>query len=290
VRIDAHQHFWHYTVREYAWIDDSMSSLRRDFLPADLIAERTSAGFDGSIAVQARQTREETAWLLRLAESEPSIVGVIGWVDLCSPQVSGELAVLRRNRKLLGVRHMVQSEADDRFLLRPEFMRGIKALDEFGLTYDILIYPRHLKIATEFVQHFPDQRFVLDHMAKPPIKAGKLQPWSSDLKALAKFPNVFCKLSGLVTEADWRNWKPEHIHPFLDVAFEAFGADRVMIGSDWPVCTVAASYGQAMALVEEYVSNRSEQIRQAVLGGNAQTFWNLHKRTQGGRATISLSE
>ena len=278
MRIDAHQHFWRYKAEDYPWIDDSMSSLRRDFLPEDLKPELARSGFNGSIAVQACHTLDETRWLLGLADREASIVGVIGWVDLRSADAKSQLSELARNPKLLGIRHVVQAEPDDRFLLQPDFLRGVDTLSEFGLTYDILIYTRHLPVAAEFVSRFPKQRFVLDHLAKPLIKSRQLKPWEFDIRALAKFNNVMCKLSGLVTEADWRNWKREDFAPYLDVAFEAFGPDRLMIGSDWPVCTVAASYERVMDLVIHYLEKFPTAVREAVLGGNAERFWNLSSR------------
>jgi L-fuconolactonase len=278
MRIDAHQHFWKYNPEDYAWIDDSLSSLRRDFLPEDLKPELARAGFHRSIAVQARQTPEETRWLLALAEPEPSIIGVIGWVDLRAPDLKSQLEELAKNPKLLGVRHVVQSEPDPGFLLRPDFLRGIGALEAFGLTYDILIYTHHLPVAAEFVRRFPNQRFVLDHLAKPLIKSRQLSPWDLHIRSLARFHNVMCKLSGLVTEADWHAWEPEHIRPYLDVAFEAFGPDRLMIGSDWPVSTVAASYVKVMDLIANYVDRFGSRVRDAVLGGNAERFWNLGSR------------
>jgi L-fuconolactonase len=275
MRVDSHQHFWRYTADEYGWIDDSMSSLRRDFLPEHLEAELKRAGFDGSIAVQVRQTLEETQWLLDLAASSPFILGVIGWVDLRASDMRPQLARFAGNPKLLGVRHIVQSEPDERFLLQPEFLRGISALAEFDLTYDLLIHPRHLSVAAEFVRRFPHQRFVLDHLAKPFIKSGTLQPWDADIRQLAQFPNVFCKLSGLVTEADWKSWRPEYFAPYLDVAFECFGPDRLMIGSDWPVCTVAASYAQTMDVVVDYLAKYPVEVREAALGGSASRLWKL---------------
>ena len=275
MRIDTHQHFWRYNPEEFDWIDDSMAALRRDFLPHDLEPELAAAGFDGSIAVQARQTLDETRWLLDLAASSPLILGVVGWVDLRSPDVRAQLDEFAGNPKLLGIRHIVQSEPDDRFLLQPDFLRGISLLEEFDLTYDILIYPKHLPVAAEFVQRFPRQRFVLDHLAKPPIKSGNLHPWDFGIRELAKSPNVFCKLSGLMTEADWRNWKPEHIEPYLDVALDRFGPDRLMIGSDWPVCKVAASYSRAMNMIREYFEKHPTDVQDAVLGKNAQRFWKL---------------
>jgi L-fuconolactonase len=275
MRIDAHQHFWRYHAAEYDWIDDSMSRLRRDFLPGDLEAELRQTGFDSSIAVQARQSLEETHWLLQLAADSPRIAGVVGWVDLRSPDARRQLENLRRETKLVGVRHVVQSEPDDRFMLQPEFLRGIAMLEGFGLTYDILIYPRHLGVAAEFVQRFPRQRFVLDHLAKPLIKKGIVEPWKADLRELAKWPNVFCKLSGMVTEADWASWKAKDFGPYLEAAFEYFGPQRLMIGSDWPVCTVAGSYSTVMNIVMEYLSKYPEEVADAVLGSNAQRFWGL---------------
>ena len=275
MNIDAHQHFWIYKAEEYDWIDESMGRLRRDFLPGDLGPERTRAGFHGSIAVQARQSLEETRWLLELADGDPSIMGVVGWVDLCSPEAHSQLAAFTRNPKLVGVRHIVQSEPDDQFLLRKEFLRAIGLLEEFDLTYDILIYPRHLPVAAEFVKRFPKIRFVLDHLAKPHIKTGEIEPWATGLRALAKIPNVCCKLSGLVTEADWQSWKPEQIMPYLDVAFDAFGPERLMIGSDWPVCLVAASYETALNVVKNYLLQFSSETQENVLGGNARRFWKL---------------
>lgn len=275
MRIDAHQHFWHYNPDEYGWIDESMAILRRDFLPHDLRPELQRAGFDGCIAVQARQTLAETRWLLQLAATSPFILGVIGWVDLQSEDTRSQLKEFAGNPKLLGVRHIVQSEPDDRFLLRADFLRGIAALEEFGLTYDILIYPRHLPAAAEFVELFPRQRFVLDHLAKPLIKSGEITSWESGIRKLAKFPNVFCKLSGMVTEADWKKWKPAQLKPYLDTVFHCFGPERLMIGSDWPVCTVAAPYRKVMHLVIEYLAAYPDTVRDAVLGGNAQKLWRL---------------
>ena len=275
MRIDAHQHFWRYEPSEYAWIDDTMSPLRRSFLPDESRREMRAVGVDACIAVQARQTLEETRWLLALADAHPSIAGVVGWVDLSFDGVRRQLAECAVHPKLVGVRHIVQSEADDRFLLRRDFCRGVGFLEEFGLTYDILIYPRHLPIAADFVTRFERQRFVLDHLAKPEIRAGRIVQWERDLRSLAVHPNVWCKLSGLVTEADWRRWSPAEIRPYLDVAFDAFGPQRLIAGSDWPVCTLAADYRRAIALITEYLADRPDADREAVLGGNASRIWRL---------------
>lgn len=281
MQIDSHQHFWRYSPAEYGWIDESMHALQRDFLPADLKPLMTAAGFDACVAVQARQTLQETTWLLELAAANPFIAGVVGWVDLQSPDVERELEAVADQKKLVGVRHIVQAEADD-FLLRAAFQRGIGLLEKFGLAYDILVYPRQLKAATQFVARFPSQRFVLDHLAKPEIRGNALRPgsghakeWREDLRRLAALPNVCCKLSGLVTEADWSSWTPDQLRPYLEAAFECFGPERLMIGSDWPVCTVAASYERTMGVIGDYVARCSETERNAVLGGTAARFWNL---------------
>lgn len=275
MRVDAHQHFWIYDSARYAWIDDTMQPLRRDFLPQHLRPEIERARIDGTIAVQACQSVEETDWLLRLAGEHPFIMGVVGWVDLLADDVERELGRVSQNPKLVGVRHVVQSEPDDRFLLSPAFCRGIAALRNFGLRYDILIYPRHLPVAAEFVSRFPDQPFVLDHLAKPEIRCGAIDDWARDLRRLAQAPNVACKVSGLVTEANWRTWTPAGIEPYLDVAFDAFGADRLMAGSDWPVCTVAADYSRTMSVVTGYLERRPEAERDAVLGDSAARLYGL---------------
>lgn len=275
MRVDAHQHFWKYNPVEYEWVDDSMAAIQRDFLPEDLAPELERNQLQGSVAVQARQTLEETRWLLELADRSSKILGVVGWVELCSPDVRAQLSAFVGNPKLVGIRHIVQSEPDDRFLLRPDFLRGIASLEEFDLAYDILIYTKHLPVAAEFVERFPRQRFVLDHLAKPAIKSREIESWATGIRRLAALPNVFCKLSGLVTEADWQGWKPEDITPYLDIAFEAFGASRLMIGSDWPVCLVAGSYSRTMGVVKDYLKRHPAEIREAVLGENARRFWRL---------------
>jgi L-fuconolactonase len=274
-RVDAHQHFWRYEPVEYGWIDEAMAALRRDFLPHDLAPEMARAGVDACVAVQARQTLDETRWLLALAEAHPFVAGVVGWVDLQSPDVGTDLEKLRDQRKLVGIRHIAQSEPDDRFLVRPAFVRGVALLADFDLTYDILVYPRHLQVAGELAGLLPRQRFVLDHLGKPDIRGGEMKIWERDLRAVAARPNVWAKLSGLVTEADWRQWSAPDIRPYLEVAIECFGAERLMIGSDWPVCTVAADYQRTMAVVTDYLAQDSPQVRDAVLGGNALKFWNL---------------
>ena len=272
--IDSHQHFWRYDPAEYGWIDEAMQSLRRDFMPGDVKPEMDAVGFDGCVAVQARQSVEESRWLLSLADTSDFIVGVVGWVDLQSPSVADDLTQLAEHPKLVGIRHIAQSEPDD-FFSRPAFRRGLASLERFGLAYDVLIYPRQLDEAIRLVRDFPAQRFVLDHLAKPPIGIGDIDEWAKALRRLAAYPNVCAKLSGLVTEADWEHWTSAQLRPYLDVAFESFGADRLMIGSDWPVCTLAADYRRTMRVVIDSLSDCSVEERDAVLGGTALNTWTL---------------
>jgi L-fuconolactonase len=275
MRLDAHQHFWKYSAREYAWINNEMGALKRDFLPQDLRPLLEANGFDGCISVQARQDLEETEWLLELAEQNDFIKGVVAWVDLRSPDLQAQLDQLAQHSKLVGVRHIVQAEPDDQFMLREDFRSGIAQLRERGLTYDLLLYPRHLPVAVKLVGQFPDQPFVLDHIAKPEIAAGLRAPWEQDLRELAKFDNVCCKVSGMVTEARWNAWKAADFRPYLDVVFEAFGPDRLMIGSDWPVCTVSASYEATMRIVKEYLAQLPADSQEKVLGKNCARFYGV---------------
>jgi L-fuconolactonase len=269
MKIDSHQHFWSYSEEEYEWIDDKMGLLKKEFMPSDLAPLVESIGFDGTIAVQARQSIQETEWLLRFAERDDMIKGVVGWVPLCSSSVNDHLKRFSESAKLVGVRHVLQDEPKERFMLSADFLNGMKCLGQYDLAYDILIYPKQLDEAAELVSMFPNQRFILDHIAKPLIKEGIMDGWQVGLERIAQFPNVYCKLSGMVTEADWTDWKPAHIKPYLDVVFKAFGADRLMIGSDWPICTVVAPYKRVMGVVIDYISILSEEEQLAILGGNA---------------------
>jgi L-fuconolactonase len=275
MRLDAHQHFWQYNPAEHVWMTDAMAALKRDFLPLDLKPLLAASGFDGCIAVQARQSLEETRWLLELAEEHAFIKGVVGWVDLCSPELPKQLERLAGNARLVGVRHVVQDEPDDAFMLRPDFRRGIARLAENGLIYDLLIYPRQLRAAVRLVREFPDQRFVLDHIAKPAIAEGMLEPWATELRELARSSNVTCKLSGMVTEAKWRQWRAEDFRRYLDVVFDAFGAERLMIGSDWPVCTLAGDYAGVVGIVMEYVAQLPAEQRDGVLGDNCARVYGI---------------
>jgi L-fuconolactonase len=277
MRIDSHQHFWRYRAAGYPWIGDHMAGLRHDFLPADLKPELDAVGFDGSILVQVRQTVDDTRWMLELADRHAFILGVVGWVDLRSPTVVADLEEIARHPKLVGARHVVQDEPDG-FLLGAAFCRGVAALQRVGLTYDILVYERQLAEVAAFAARFPAQPFVLDHVGKPEIRSGRVTDWRRHLRALARLPNVVCKLSGLVTEADWTAWTRDQIRPYLETAIECFGPDRLMIGSDWPVCTLAATYRQTMALVMDEVAGWPAADRDAVLGGTAMRVYGLARR------------
>jgi len=275
MRIDSHQHFWRYTPDEYRWIGDRMSALRRDFLPEDLKPLLEEIGFGGAIAVQARQSLFETEWLLSLTAEHKYIKGVVGWVDLRSGDVCDQLARIPGCEALVGVRHIVHDERDDNFMLSSEFRRGIGQLAELGLAYDLLLFPRHLPVAAKLANEFPAQSFVLDHIAKPAIERGVLEPWRSDLKRLADLPNVSCKLSGLVTEASWASWRPDDFRVYLDVIVNAFGIGRLMIGSDWPVCTVSRDYVSTMRLVMGYFEGFPEDQCEAVFGGNCARIYGV---------------
>ena len=275
MRIDSHQHFWKYSIEEYGWINDQMSILKRDFLPEDLFQELSSNDIDGSIAVQARQNLDETEWLLKLAEEYTFIRGVVGWLDIRSPKFKHQLEKYTRRNKLVGIRHVVQDESDDRFMLRSEFIEGIRLLENYDLVYDILIFENQLPAAIELVTRFPNQRFVLDHIGKPKISYNLLDPWKSLMTELADYPGVYCKVSGMVTEADWNNWKKEDFLPYLDTVFDVFGANRIMFGSDWPVCTVAASYNKVIEIVQDFIKQFSSDDQEKILGKNASKIYNL---------------
>jgi L-fuconolactonase len=275
VRIDAHQHFWHYTPEEYGWIGPEMAVLQKDHLPDDLAVMAAPLGIGGTVAVQARKTLEETQWLLDLAEEHQLVKGVVGWVDLRSPRVGEQLERFCASPYFRGVRHVVQDEPNDRFMLQPDFLAGLEVLADHQITYDILIFPKHLPVACQVVERFPNQAFVLDHIGKPFIKDGTLEPWATDLKRLARYPNVTCKVSGMVTEADWQLWRPADLWPYMDIVFEAFGPERIIFGSDWPVCTVAGAYDEVAEVVESYVDYLSEDERAAIWGGTAAEFYGL---------------
>lgn len=273
-RIDAHHHLWRYSPEEYEWIDDTMIMLRHDFLRDDLVAEMRLAGVDGAIAVQARQTLQETQWLLDIADASEAIRGVVGWAPIASKEFVVTMSEFLGRPKLKGLRHIVQAEQDD-FLLSENFNRGISAMSGSGLVYDLLVYERQLLHAIQFVDMHPDQAFVLDHIAKPRIREAVLEPWASRIQALAKRENVVCKISGLVTEADWKAWTLETLRPYLDVVVGAFGPHRLMVGSDWPVCLAASGYGQWFDLLGEYFARFTVREREAVFGETAKQVYKL---------------
>ena len=250
-----------------------MQVLKQDFLPDQLQCELSKSGFEGCITVQARQTLEETAWLLNLASENDFIKGVVGWVDLCSDEVDEQLREFAANPKLVGVRHVVHDEPDDQFMARPDFQQGISQLEKYNLTYDLLVFPKHFPLALELVKTFPNQKFVVDHLAKPLIRDQVLSPWKEDIERLAQLPNVYCKLSGMVTEADVTHWKQEHFIRYLDVVFNCFGADKLMIGSDWPVCTLGGSYQEVVDLVRKYLAHFPQETKDKILGMNCSEFY-----------------
>jgi L-fuconolactonase len=274
-RIDAHQHFWHFDPERDAWITPDMAAIRRDFLPTNLAPILQRHGLDGCVAVQASQSEAETDWLLELAAAHDFIKGVVGWVDLQAGNVAERLGYYQRFAKLKGFRHVLQGEADRALMLTPAFRHGIGALAEFGFTYDLLILPDQLGYAAELAAAFPNQAFVVDHIAKPLIKAQEIDGWMQGIRQLAAHENVCCKVSGLVTEADWQHWQPQDFRPYLDVVFAAFGPERVLYGSDWPVCNVAGGYDRALGLLQDYLAPFSAAEQTQFWGDNSARFYKL---------------
>ena len=273
--IDSHQHFWNYEPEKHSWIDDEMSVIRRDFLSDDLQKVFDENGVDACVAVQADQTTEETDFLISLAENNSFIKGVVGWVDLQSESIEEDLLKYKKYDVVKGFRHVVQEEQDHNFMLRPEFLNGIELLGKYNLCYDILIFPHQLGAALELVNKFPNQKFVIDHIAKPYIKDGFFEGWAVMMREIAKNQKVYCKISGMITEADYKTWTPEQVHPYMKLVLESFGAGRVMYGSDWPVCLVAGNYSIVKALVTDFISDLSQKQQNAIMGGNAAKFYNL---------------
>ncbi|HUG43121.1 MAG TPA: amidohydrolase family protein, partial [Acidobacteriota bacterium] len=274
-RLDSHQHFWRYSLADYPWIGPGMQALQRDFLPDDLEPLLQEVRIDSCISVQARPDVVETRWLLQLASNHRSIAGVVGWVDLCGGRAQEQLEVFYSHQLFCGVRHLVQDEPDDDFMLREDFQRGVSLLSAGGLVYDILIRPRHLPFALRFVDNFPDQLFVLDHLAKPPIATRDRTEWEKGFLALGKRDNVYCKLSGMVTEAGWSRWKVNDFRPYVDAALRAFGPRRLLFGSDWPVCTLAATYRQVVELADRLTSDLSPAERRQIWGENARRVYGV---------------
>jgi L-fuconolactonase len=274
-KIDAHQHFWKFDPVRDSWITEDMAAIRKDFLPSDLEPMLKQNGFNGCVVVQSDQSEMENAFLLQLAEENNFIKGVVGWVDLQHPHVEERLSYYRRFEKMKGFRHVLQGEAKRDLMLQPEFKRGIGRLNKFGFTYDILVFPDQLDFIKELVVEFPDQRFIIDHLAKPYIKFRKISEWRTDMNELAQFENVWCKVSGMVTEADWKTWSPKDFHPYMDVVVEAFGVNRILFGSDWPVCLIAADYTAVLDIVADYFSAFSKHEQEKIFGNNAVEFYKL---------------
>jgi len=275
MKIDSHQHFWKFDPVRDSWINEEMAVIQRDFLPDDLKPVLDRNGIDGCVVVQADQSEAENGFLLGNANDYEFIKGVVGWVDLRSPDVESRLEYYSRFNKMKGFRHVLQGEADRALMLTPAFMKGIKALMKLDFTYDILIYPDQLKFVADFVKVFPDQKFVIDHIAKPYIKDKKIDDWAEDLKALHGLENLYCKVSGMVTEADWNGWKPGDFTPYLDVVLEIFGTKKLMFGSDWPVCNVAGGYDQVVSISQNFAEQLSANEQADFWGNNAVRFYGL---------------
>jgi len=273
--IDAHHHFWLYDPARHGWITEEMSGIRKDFLPKDFEPILKQNGISGSVLVQVDQDEAENEFQLKNAEENDFIKGVVGWVNLQADNIEERLEFYKQYKKMKGFRHILQGEADRALMLKPAFMNGISKLKEFGYTYDILIYTDQLKYAKEFVAAFPDQPFVIDHIAKPNIREHNIKDWKMDITAVAEHENVYCKVSGMVTEADWQNWRKEDFTPYLDVIVEAFGIDRIIYGSDWPVCLVAATYEQMKSIVDDRLSSFSKDEQEKFFGKNAIKFYDL---------------
>jgi L-fuconolactonase len=273
--IDSHHHFWQYNPVEYDWIDDSMKVIRTDFLPGKLAETIMEAGVDGVVSVQARQLVEETDWLLTMSHQNEFIKGVVGWLPLFRDDVEVLLEKYSGEKLLKGLRHVIQGEPDPEFILRSDYNRGISLLKKYALVYDILILERQLPNTIRFVDQHPDQPFVLDHIAKPRISRNEFSPWIENIRELAKRENVSCKISGMVTEANFQGWTPEQLHPYFDIILEAFGPDRLLFGSDWPVCLVATTYKEWMDLVLKTIASFSETEQADIMGKNAIRIYKL---------------
>ena len=274
MRIDSHQHFWHFDPVRDSWINEDMSVLKRDFLPQDLKPLLKENNFEGCIAVQADSSEKETEFLLNLAERNSFIKGVVGWLDLCSDTIEGRLEYFSKFEKLKGLRHIVQSEQKG-FMLRADFQRGISALEKYKLTYDILIYPNQLEEAILLVEKFPNQQFILDHCAKPYIKDGKIKVWKSLIEELSAIDNVACKVSGLTTEADWTTWQKQQFEPYFEAIFDCFGTEKTIFGSDWPVSLLAGNYSTTLSLVENYIQKFTKSEQQQIMGLNAKNLYDI---------------
>ena len=273
MRIDAHQHFWNYEPLKHAWIDDSMSRIKRDFSPGDLAPILHELEIDGTIAVQADETIEETNFLLSLAQKNVFIKGVVGWVDFKSNDIHDVLNTLKSNKKLAGFRCIMQGKPDEVYLSNISFIQKIKSLHELDYSYDLLVYHDQLKSLLKFVEKLPDNRLILDHIGKPDIKNANIKGWREHIRILSQHPGLFCKLSGMITEASYQNWTYEQLMPYMETVAEHFGTDRICFGSDWPVCLVAGSYKQVHDVVERFSSQLNPEEKRKLFGLNAMTFY-----------------
>ncbi len=277
MNIDAHHHLWKYTAQEYDWIDESMSILRKDFLLDELSQVCDENDIDGTIVVQARQSLEETHWLLQLASQSSLIKGVVGWIDIKSADLSQQLATLANKEKLVAFRHVIQGESDANFMLNSAFISGLKVLAQHGYRYDLLIYAHQLPTAIQMLEQIPELKVVIDHIAKPNIKTKQdFQQWQHDMQTLAKNKNVYCKLSGMITETDWNNWKVEELQPYMSSVYQYFGSDRIMFGSDWPVCLLAGQYPTVKQIVKDFILAQDETALNEVFGENALRFYQIN--------------
>ena len=276
MKIDAHQHFWQYSAEEYDWIGENEAVIKRDFLPEHLAPILLESGIDGCVAVQARQTIEETHWLLSLVDKNPIIKGVVGWIDLQAEDLAKQLLTFKPSSKLVGFRHVLQGEPDPEFMLKDEFIRGLHVIAEQGYCYDLLVFAKQLPQTIELVKRLPQMRLVLDHIAKPDIATGvDFTQWQQQITELAASQHVFCKVSGMVTEADHQHWQQPQFNQYLDVIFNAFGPERIIFGSDWPVCLLAAQYHQVKKIVSEYVQDNYPEFFDDIFGLNAARFYRL---------------
>jgi len=275
VCIDSHQHFWQYDAERHSWINDDMREIRKDFMPEDLFPVLEENGVQGTVLVQVDQTEEENKFQLVNADKFDFIKGVVGWVDLQADNIDERLQYYKQFEKMKGFRHVLQGEQDRALMLKPAFKHGISLLEKYGFTYDILIFPDQLQYSLELAKAFPNQPFVIDHLAKPYIKARAIDDWKKDIQAIAAMPNVYCKISGMVTEADFTQWKKEELVPYIDVVVQAFDTSRIMFGSDWPVCLIAASYKQWITLLREYFASFTQKEQEAFFGNNAAAFYKL---------------
>lgn len=275
MRIDAHQHFWTYDPIRHGWIDDRMQVIRRNFLPEDLAPELATAGIDGCVAVQVDETEDETRYMLDLAARHDFIKGVVGWTDFKAPDISDRLARWREHPRLKGFRAIMQGQPDEKYLTNRAFIEGIGKLEGTGFSYDLLVYHDQLPALIRFTERFPDHAFILDHIAKPDITAGRIKPWKEHMKTLAQHPGIYCKLSGMVTEADWNNWTYDDLAPYLEIAGECFGTDRLCFGTDWPVCLVAGGYQTVKGVIDRFLGQVTEAEREKIWGTNACKFYNI---------------